>query len=150
MPIPGLTEQGVLPPGAFDCTRDEVIENFCGSAHRATLWQRFEAFLGEIDDDRKPTRLLLDGSFTSDKIEPRDIDVVFDLSDCSENVKNHWLLVSMLEQERLKAAYSVDFWVYFSGLPNDLRAFFSYVRPEEALRRGMQPDQRKGLLSLVL
>ena len=150
MPIPGLTEQGVLPPGAFDCTRDEVVESFCGSAHRLSLWQRFEAFLVEVDVGRRPTRLLVDGSFTSDKPIPSDIDVVFDLTTCSEDVQNHWFRIQALEQARLKVAYGVDFWVYFPGLPNDLRTFFSYVRPEEALRRGMQLDQRKGLLSLVL
>lgn len=150
MPIPLLTRQGVLPPGSFDCTRAEVIENFCGSAHRASLWQGFEEFLGNIADDHLPTRLLVDGSFTSDKSHPGDIDVVFDLSTCSEQVQNHWFRVQALEQDQIKEVYHIDFWVYFSGLPSDLRAFFSYVRPEEALRRGMQPDERKGLLSLIL
>jgi hypothetical protein len=150
MPIPALTKRGVLPPGSFDCTRAEVVESFCDGPRRAELWKKFEAFLNEVDADHMPTRLYVDGSFTSDKSEPGDIDVVFDLSECAEEVQNHWLRVQFLEQQRIKAQYAVDFWVYLSGTSNDLRAFFSYVRPEEALRRGMLSDEGKGLLSLIL
>jgi hypothetical protein len=33
---------------------------------------------------------------------------------------------------------------------NDLRAFFQYLRPEEALTRGLRAGETKGILRIVL
>lgn len=44
----------------------------------------------------------------------------------------------------------MDFWVYMPGAPRDLRAFFEYVKLEEAVIRGMAPEDLKGLLRVAL
>ncbi|WP_455173995.1 DUF6932 family protein [Azospirillum largimobile] len=149
MPIPPLTNFGVLPPGRHDCTLAEIEATYTGNAHRLALWADFRNFLAWVAPQPAPTYILIDGSFTGDKAAPKDVDVVFDLSDCNEMAKKHWFFVFMTEQDKIKADFRVDFWVYLPGANRDLRGFFEYVRPEEAIKRGMQPGDRKGLLRVV-
>lgn len=148
MPIPDLTAHGVLPLGRFDCNLPDVAARYCYNNTRNEIWQGLERFLAWASNQPKPANMLLDGSFTSDKEHPRDVDIVFDLEGCPDASRDHWFLIWAHERDRLKADYKVDFWVFFPGLPNDLREFFEYVRPEEAIERGMAPDSRKGLLRL--
>jgi hypothetical protein len=149
MPIPPLNIFGVLPTGRHDCTLQEIAVLYCSNPGRDILWQGFLAFLAWMQAQPPPKEILVDGSFTSDKESPDDIDVVFDLSGCSTDARNHWITIFMTQEAWLKAQFRVDFWVYFPGAPNDLRAFFEYVRPEEAIRRGMPPGELKGLLRIV-
>jgi hypothetical protein len=44
----------------------------------------------------------------------------------------------------------VDFYPFVVGQGNDFSAFFQYVRVEEALRRGIAPTVRKGILRVEL
>lgn len=149
MPIPPLNVFGVLPRGCHDCTLQEISVAYASNAARDILWQGFLAFHAWVQGQPPPTEILVDGSFTSDKELPDDIDVVFDLSACPTVVRDHWITIFMTQAVWLKEQFRVDFWVYFPGAPNDLRAFFEYVRPEEAIRRGMPPGELKGLLRIV-
>lgn len=150
MAIPDLNQFGVLPQGCFDCTLGEIEDVYAHNQHRSSLWAGFRQFLESIEDQPKPNAVLVDGGFTSDKEAPSDIDIVFDLSQCEADTQNHWIRKFMTEKEAFREAFRVDFWVYFEGAPNDLRTFFEYVRPEEAMLRGMQPEDRKGLLRVLL
>jgi len=149
MPIPDLTPFGVLPVGRHDCTLEEIEAAYTATDHRRALWGDLRGFLAWVDPQPKPTSIYFDGSFTSDKTTPSDIDVVFDLDGCDNATRNHWLIVFATQQPAIKRDYRVDFWVYFPGMPNDLRAFFAYVRPEEAIKRGMGPGDLKGLLRVA-
>ncbi|RWD47901.1 MAG: hypothetical protein EOS25_24500 [Mesorhizobium sp.] len=150
MPIPDLTPFGVLPTGCYDCTLAEIQARYTTNQHRQELWTSFQQFLHWINNQPRPANCLIDGGFTSDKAAPKDIDVVFDLSGCNDGDRNHWFIVFMSQRNQIYIDYRVDFWVYYPGAGNDLRAFFEYVKPEEALVRGMQPQDRKGLLRVVL
>ncbi len=149
MPIPDLTQFGVLPVGRHDCTLDEIEAAYTATAHRRALWADLRGFLTWVAPQPKPTSIYFDSSFTSDKTAPSDVDVVFDLEGCDNATRNHWLIVFATQQSAIKRDYRVDFWVYCPGMPNDLRAFFAYVRPEEALMRGMGPGDLKGLLRVA-
>ena len=94
--------------------------------------------------------MLVDGGFTSDKAAPKDIDVVFDLTSCDDNTKRFWFFQYGTMRDYFETQYRVDFWVYIPGANNDLRAFFEYVKPEEAIVRGMQSTDRKGMLRITL
>jgi hypothetical protein len=140
----------VLPEGRHQCTLPEVAESFALNAHRQDLWLRFQAFLTWVASQPAPAEILIDGSFTSDKALPSDVDVVFDLTDCLAAHRDHWLGVFATQRDWLKQEFRVDFWVYCPGANRDLRAFFEYVRPEEGIIRGMAPEQRKGVLRVAL
>lgn len=92
----------------------------------------------------------MDGGFTSDKATPKDVDIVFDLTGCDNAVIGHWFGVFVTQRHDIKRDHRVDFWIYYPGVTaNDLRAYFEYVRQDEALERGMNPTDLKGLLRVV-
>lgn len=118
--------------------------------HRAALWASFQGFLAWIANQPAPTEILVDGGFTSDSALPKDVDVVFDLTGCAQAVVGHWFGVFVTQRADIKRDHRVDFWIYHPGVStNDLRAFFEYVRQEEALERGMSPTDLKGLLRVI-
>ena len=148
--IPDWTKHGVLPTGHHECFLDEIETRFAFNAHRIKLWTSFLRFISRLQSQPNPQTLLIDGGFTSDKTTPSDIDLVLDLSNCAQDVANHWISTWATQQAAIKTQYLVDLWVYCPGFPNDLRSFFEYVRPEESLLRGMGPNERKGLLKVNL
>ena len=148
--IPHLTVHGVLPPGAHDCELTDIKTTYAHNDHRAMLWDRCVAFLQDAKAVADPGIVLIDGSFTSDKSLLGDVDVVFDLTSADDTVRKYWLYEWATKQSQIKIDYQVDFWVFVPGIQNDLREFFRYVRVEEALRRGMSPGDRKGLLRVAL
>ncbi len=152
MPIPDLNAFGVLPPGYHICSLQEIEERFCNSPQRDHLWTQFGAFLQWMNQQvHCPSVLFIDGSFTSDKSVPQDIDVVADLSGLPDAGVVHWFGIYANRQTQIKQQYSVHFFIYSPTIgPHDLRQFFQYVRTDEALRRGMDPSDRKGLLEVHL
>lgn len=150
MPIPPLSPNGLLPTGCFDCTLDEVSSHYTWSPRRTELWTGFERFVAWARKGPPVTHIYLDGGFTSDKPHPKDIDVVMDLAGANQQTFLHWLQVFATQRPMLAQDFLVDFWVYHPSMPNDLRAFFQYVRPEEAQARQLKPSDRKGLLRVRL
>ena len=78
--IPELTREGVLPPGLHAATMAEIRRRFGnGAGVRGSLMKGLERVVRKA---RKigASRLYLDGSFVTDKKEPRDWDAVLVLS----------------------------------------------------------------------
>lgn len=150
MPIPTLLPSGLLPIGFFDCTLDEVSGNYTWSPRRIELWTAFSGFISWMKPQPHISHLYIDGGFTSDKVHPKDIDVVLDLTDSTPEVVLHWLSVFVTQKEKIASDFLVDFWVYHPSMPNDLRKFFQYIRPEEAQARQLKPKDRKGMLRVSL
>ena len=77
MPLPEMTARGELPPGVHHASLDEVAERFGGeSAER----RRCTATLRKIYDLATTTgqldRLVLFGSYLTDKPSPNDVDLI--------------------------------------------------------------------------
>jgi hypothetical protein len=74
--IPELNEHGYLPPGVHSATLQEVVERFGdGSEQREAQAQSLQ-WLEPLCRRAGIVRLLINGSFTSDKLEPNDVDCV--------------------------------------------------------------------------
>jgi hypothetical protein len=91
------------------------LEPFGENEQRKRLINRFNAYLNEFSYLGINAELWIDGSFSTIKPEPEDIDVVFLLDDNEvNNLKNRKLKLFedlFLDREMVKARYSVD--VYF-------------------------------------
>ncbi|MBC1182318.1 hypothetical protein HF680_06580 [Brevundimonas sp. WCHBH090558] len=85
----------------------------------------------------------------TDKPIPGDIDLVVDISGCDAPGQAQWLQAWADSHEHVKNTYHVDFYPVVMGQGNDFVAFFQYVRAEEALRRGIGLDVRKGILRVT-
>lgn len=148
MAIPQLTEFGILPAGVHDCSLEEAEAFLATSEPRSEIWQGFTGFLQWSRALPNPNAILLDGSYVTDKVAPNDVDVVIDLSGCAAPDVHAWTDRWAAERDYVKDAFAVDFYPMVAGMGNDFTAFFQYVRIDEALSRGMSPDQRKGILRL--
>ena len=77
MPLPGLNEQGELPPGVHQATLDEVITRFGqGVGQRLKVTDRLKRIYQLARATGELERLIIFGSYITAKPEPNDVDVV--------------------------------------------------------------------------
>ena len=146
MAIPEFTQYGLLPQGVHECTIPEAQAFLCSNEHRAIIWAGLQNFLNWAQGLPSPDAFLIDGSYVTDKALPNDVDVIVDTTLCTPADQQIWVEAWAEHHEHAKNAFSVDFWPVVIGVGNDFSAFFQYVRVEEALRRGIPPAVRKGLI----
>jgi hypothetical protein len=149
MPVPGFTECGLLPSGVHACTLQEAEQALCLNARRAEIWAGLLGFIGWTQELPPPDALLIDGSYVTDKPLPGDVDVVVDITSLIEVEQQRWIAAWNGQHEFVKLQFNVDFYPFVIGEGHDFSAFFQYVRVEEALRRGISPLIRKGILRVA-
>ncbi len=136
--IPQFREDGYLPDGLHPAGEPEVMFRFGSSTprrRRLALRLRRWIELARLTGSR---RLLVDGSFVTDKIEPNDIDAVILLaSDFEKQVKQGTNAAMELEAmlltrrpEELFAAEDGRDW-------NDWIEFFSQTREADGRHKGL-------------
>lgn len=149
MPIPPLTEHGLLPPGIHLATMQEIVERYCHNDHRRALWADLLVFLVRLrDDDLGDYPLCLGGSFTSDKPMPPDTDLAIDLQAAT---RFHQFVGCMLFTEHhhdIKASHRVDFYPNLPG-NSDFTAYFQYIGEKTALAKGLQATDLRGVLRIT-
>ena len=77
--IPDFTEDGLLPAGIHQATRDEFRERFARfnrSDRRIRIHDQLDRLLDEAGKSSVVKRLLVAGSFVTAKAEPNDFDAV--------------------------------------------------------------------------
>ena len=77
--IPEFTEQGFLPPGIHQATRDEFKERFARfqrSDRRLRLFEQLNQLLDQAVQAGIVKRMLIAGSFVTAKAEPNDFDCI--------------------------------------------------------------------------
>lgn len=142
-PIPRFRSDGYLPEGVHACSLPDAVFRFGAATHRrrrlVSRLRRWAELAGEVG----AKRLLLDGSFVTDKSEPNDIDAVVLLpEDFATQVESGREPACELEEmlltrqpAELFAAEDEQDWMGWVD-------FFSRTR---------EPDgRRKGLVEIVL
>ena len=81
MPFPEFTADGGLPSGIYRGTPDEIAERFCRTGERRLYLEEPLRLLVQIAIDSKAIALYLNGSFVTDKENPKDIDGIIVLPD---------------------------------------------------------------------
>jgi hypothetical protein len=74
--IPPLNEHGYLPPGVHQATLDEVIARFGDGSEERRAEAESLRWLVPLCEQAGITRILINGSFVTDRLEPMDVDVV--------------------------------------------------------------------------
>lgn len=150
MPVPAFTENGLLPPGIHLCSLPEAAHLLCSNERRNQIWSGFHEFLEWAVPLPSPTAILIDGSYVTDKALPGDVDVVVDVTTCEGPHQKAWFDAWTEHHMHVKQSYMVDFYPFAVGVGSDFSAFFQYVRIDEALKRGIAPHVRKGILRVEL
>lgn len=148
MAIPQFTEHGLLPSGVHECTFAEAEAFLCLNERRTDIWAGLENFLVWAAAFPTPDAFLIDGSYVTDKTQPADVDVVVDITGCSDAEQATWFDIWAQHYAYAKAQFLVDFYPFVIGEGNDFSAYFQYVRVEEALQRGIAATVRKGILKV--
>ena len=130
----------------FQAGLHEITENdfenifvvpFKGSATRSTLILRLKAYLKELKEIGLNFEIWIDGSFSTNKSDPNDIDIaVFASSDDINGLaidKRDKLMLLLGEHDIVRARYNCD--VYFVPLGNEIarsywRGWFGFSRGE--------------------
>jgi hypothetical protein len=77
--IPDLTDDGRLPPGIHQASLDELRQRFAvfsRSERRLRLFENFQRFFDEAQKCGFVRRVIVAGSFVTDKPEPNDFDCI--------------------------------------------------------------------------
>lgn len=148
MPIPNFDTNGLLPNGVYDCSLEDISTHFTWNQHRVALYGNFLTFLQKELRPHFPDPVFFDGSFVTDKEVPEDTDVVLDLRNAPDARKWQGLVFMQQHQQRLKADYSVHFWINLPG-NNDFSSFFQYIGAKTARLKGLQPKHQKGILRVL-
>src|SRR5262245_52365106 len=115
MPIPEFDEAtGYLPPGMYPASLEEVRVRY------ATNFRRKEIYAGLVHVvallvAKSVSEIWLDGSFVTDKIRPKDVDVIY-VPPPGADIQS-WDLISPDKRETLKKYHQVDLWPYPSHQP---------------------------------
>ena len=94
--IPDFDENGNLPHKCYEVTLDEIkeklVDNFPNSRTRRSRYECFMKFYKELTTNVKSCiRLLIDGSFVTNKENPRDVDfvIIIDSLKLTKSEKNY-------------------------------------------------------------
>jgi hypothetical protein len=142
MPIADLDENGFLPPGLHPASMAEIRERFGrfqSTDQRVQLQKSLEDFVNEARDSGLVSAIIVNGSFTTGKAAPSDIDLIVILrsvADFSADLRpDHY---NVLSARRVKGRYPFDVR-YALESPETLDPlvdFFAQVKGQ-GLRKGM-------------
>jgi hypothetical protein len=82
VPLPSLNLSGDLPAGIHACSRPELLERFgTATPRRLVVGMRLARILDLAEHSGGVTRVIVFGSFVSDKPDPDDVDVFLIMKD---------------------------------------------------------------------
>lgn len=113
-----LLEKGFKEIGLWELDK-YFLEPFVENEHRKYLINRFREFLNEFSLLVIDTEIWIDGSFTTNKPEPQDIDMVFiidrNIVDSLVGKKKELFRQLFFDKEKVKARYSCDIYLVDNG-----------------------------------
>jgi Family of unknown function (DUF6932) len=154
MPIPNLTNKGLLPIGVFDCTLAEIEARYSTVNHRPqreNLWNLFNEYLAVIRPLGIVQAIYVDGGFVTDKTMPKDIDLVLELPPPSPAFRAV-LMNPAFNHDTVEVQYKMDIWLWHPAAvaDDDWVAWFQEIKPKDLVRLHLKPDARKGILRVAL
>jgi len=139
--------------GIHDCNLNEIQAVFVYNARRQAIWQGFIQFYNLLQSVSEIDLIYVDGGFVTDNELPKDIDVVVEYPDMTTFLRLRVIHRFLEDRAYVKDTYKVDMLPCLTQLPagaNDLREYFQYVRPEDALKRGLPAGAKKGILRVSI
>jgi predicted nucleotidyltransferase len=129
----------------------EIEAAFVYNERRRFIWQRLGDYLELLKPINEVRVIYIDGSFTTDKEEPGDVDVVVEFTGFAKMLKLLEAHRNLFDNKIIKQDYPIDLYPRSKQMPgfaHDLLGFFQYMRIEEVIRRNMPRDAKKGVLAV--
>ena len=150
VPIPPLDSNGYLPPGIRECTLPEIEAAFATSIHRGKLFDGLVRYADLLRSCGVLRFLYVNGSFTTSKADPGDVDVVVEYPPAAmfRPLATFFTQVGQVDANKKK------FYVHPMFVPYNNEAgcvaYFQSIRVDESLAKKLPPSFRKGLLRVTL
>jgi predicted nucleotidyltransferase len=148
MPIPNFNEQGLLPPGIYDCSLEEIGERFGtfqSTDLRPRLYEKLQAFLQQVRSTNLVIVVIVNGSFVTGKADPNDIDLIIVLPSSHDlRAELAPMAYNVLSKWRVSRQYGFDILV----AREDAIEYTQYVEFFQQVRG--QPHLYKGVLRIGL
>ncbi len=150
MSLPSLDPCGLLPSGIHGVTLEEIEVAFGGSnPRRAELFGKLRQFVDLARGFKLFTSLFVDGSFTTDKQLPGDVDAVLELPRANlPALLGHPDVLTIWNPKAVKATYEVH--LFIEPPPTPMVRYFQGLRTSEALARALAPAHQRGILKVTL
>lgn len=151
VPIPELTEHGLLPLGVHPATLEEVVARFgTDNPRRVRLGEALTRFVDLLRAFGLFTNVFVDGSFTTDRELPGDVDVIAHLpvSKIKTELHRHarW---AELERDLVKQTFEVDLLIEPSEAGHAMMvAFFQTLKAKDLISRKVPASHRRGILKV--
>ena len=120
---------------------------------RRTIWTAFSSYLPSLLKIPEVDVFYVDGSFTTNRDKPGDIDVIVELENPLEYARIFSVHGPMIERKFVKSTFFTDLLFAYRQAPlgiQDIRELFQEIKLADALSLGLNPSTRKGLLRLKL
>jgi hypothetical protein len=148
MPIPNLNEQGLLPPGIYDCSLEEIGERFGtfqATDRRSRLYEKLQEYLTQVRSANLAIAFIVNGSFVTSKADPNDIDLILVLPS-SHDLRADLapMAYNVLSRRRVSRRYGFDVLV----ARESTREYTEYTTDFQRVRG--QPHLQKGMLRIRL
>ena len=126
MPIPEFGQDGWLPEGDWQASWDEIAALFSGvhGGRRAEIHARLVAWHDALRELGVHGRLILDGSFASEKRNPGDCDCLFVYDDSLGRLDEREETRALTDYATLKAEGLGDIFVFPLSLTQNLPHLF--------------------------
>jgi hypothetical protein len=142
--IPAFDEHGNLPAGIYEATWQEVQERLGFSERRTVLLEQLYSALKNLNE-AGCQRVYLDGSFSSSKENPGDIDVCYEPRGVVGTKLDPVFLDFSNRRAAQKAKYGCEFFP--SSATASLNPRLTYL---EFFQRDKYTDEAKGIIALDL
>ena len=146
--IPCLNERGFLPPGVHGCSLNEIRKTFGtfnATDRRPSFFRKLETLVAALCKTGVAKALIVNGSFTTAKIDPNDIDLVLVLPqghDFSRDLTPDEY--NLLSKRRVRKTFGFDMFV----AEDESLEYVRYTRFFQDVKN--QPGESKGVLRVEL
>ena len=144
--LPSFNDDGVLPPGVWPCEMAELAQRFAvfrRTDQRLQLYDKLQDLLREALRTGMVAEVIVDGSFTTAKDEPNDIDLILGLPSGYDLDAAPFWIGNILDEKRLARRYKFDVRVAATDSP----AYFERLEHYQKMRN---TTARKGVVRLLL
>ena len=140
MPLPSLNAEGDLPPGVHVCSLSELLGRFgTTSARRSVVGVRLQRVMTLLNESDQVGRIIVFGSFVSDKAEPNDVDLFLVMEDTFDLTKLSGEARLIFDHSTAQAHFGASiFWVRrASCFPSELDMVSGWSLKRDGNARGI-------------
>ncbi len=150
MPIPPLNASGFLPPGIHPATLAEIRAAYGINIPRSDRCTGLEDYVSLVSGIGLIRYVYVDGSFTTNKAAPGDVDVVIELPMPNAVAGSSAALVQILNEPFIKSVYHVHPKAVLYGSTIGFVDYFQGERIQVLQTLKLPKNFRKGILRISL